>query len=142
MQNPRRRMLVMLSILGLFLGGCTSRDPFSYVKVSGKITYEDGSPIPADVYLLFIPRSASIDSKTHPRPGQAKVDRATGEFHAVTSHKLGDGLVRGKHKVAVVDPACHPLPATIVPPEYGDQTKTPLEVDTAEQPFLLKVRKP
>jgi hypothetical protein len=142
MKDPHKRMFVMFSILGLFSAGCTSDDPFSYVQVSGKITYEDGSPIPANVYLLFIPQSAPVDSKTHPRPGQAKVDRATGEFHTVTSHKLGDGLVRGRHKVTVVDPACHPLPATIVPPEYGDQKKTPLEVDTAALPFVLKVRKP
>jgi len=29
-----------------------------------------------------------------------------------------------------------------VPPEYGDPAATPLMVDTAQQPFHLKVRKP
>ena len=33
-------------------------------------------------------------------------------------------------------------PASLVPPEYVDPARTPLEVDTANQPFELKVRKP
>jgi hypothetical protein len=34
------------------------------------------------------------------------------------------------------------LPKTIAAPEYGDSNKTPLEVDTAKQPFEIKVKKP
>ena len=117
-------------------------DPFSYVLVSGKVTYDDGSLIPAGILLTFYPQGGSIDTKTHPRPGETSVDQATGEFHAVTSHKYHDGLVRGKHKVTVRDGRRRPLPPNIVPAEYADFARTPLEVDTANQPFVLRVRKP
>ena len=70
------------------------------------------------------------------------VEPATGEFHEVTSHKFNDGLVRGKHKVTLTDESHKPLPARVVPPEYSDPATTPLEVDTDQQPFVLKVRKP
>jgi hypothetical protein len=127
----------------LLLTGCGSGDPFAYVQVSGKVTYEDGSPIPADqLVLTFIPQGGSLDAKTHPRPGVATVDRATGEFRDVTSHKVNDGLVRGKHKVTLSGANHSQLKATVVPPEYADPDKTPLMVDTADQPFVLKVRKP
>ena len=131
-------------VLGaLLLAGCGSGDPFSYVKVSGKLTYDDGSLIRHEgVVLTFVPLSEALGANTFPQPGIARPDPATGEFHEVTSHTYNDGLVRGKHKVLVADPTHRPLPASVVPPEYADPDKTPLLVDTAEQPFVLKVRKP
>ena len=138
-----RSPVAALWITLMLLAGCRSNDPFSYVQVSGKITYDDGSLIPADsMVLAFIPQGGSLDAKTHPRPGRTTVDRATGEFHAVTSHTINDGLPRGKYKVVVWGGNYAPLPPTIAAPEYGDPFKTPLEVDTARQPFVLKVRKP
>ena len=131
-----------MGCLLMLLADCGGGDPFSYVHVSGKVTYDDGSLIPADVLLTFYPQGGSIDSKTHPRPGESSVDRATGEFRVVTSHKFDDGLVRGKHKVTLRDGLRRPLPSSIVPEEYSDFARTPLEVDTADQPFQLRVRKP
>jgi hypothetical protein len=123
--------------------GCGARDPFGYVQVSGRVTYDDGSLIPVDGLLLtFIPQGGELDPKTYPRPGMTTVERATGEFHLVTSHKFGDGLVRGKHKVTLAMGAHVALPPSVVPPEYYDPATTPLEVDTASLPFVLKVRKP
>jgi hypothetical protein len=124
------------------LASCNRGDPFSYVRVSGKVTYEDGSLIPAGVLLTFYPQGGDIDAKTHPRPGETAVNQATGEFHSVTSHKLNDGLVRGKHKVTLRDGWHRPLPPNIVPEEYSDFSRTPLEVDTADRPFHLRVKKP
>jgi len=63
-------------------------------------------------------------------------------FGQATSHKPGDGLVRGKHKVTVVDIFLAPLPPEVVPPEYANPATTPLEVDTADAPFHIKIRKP
>ena len=48
----------------------------------------------------------------------------------------------GKHKVTIAGRGRQPLPAEVVPPEYADPAKTPLEVDTAKLPFGLKVHKP
>ena len=119
-------------------------DPFSYVKVSGKVTYEDGTPIPSpDVLVRFYSETEAIGNK-QPRPGWSMVDKKTGEFGCPTSHTAFDGLVRGKHKVTFTGTSgVSPLPASLVPPEYGDPKKTPLEVDTDNpDSFILKVRKP
>lgn len=127
----------------LSTAGCGSGDPFSYVPVSGKVTYEDGTPIPVkDLMVKFMPQGNAINESTHPRPGVAMVDPKTGDFTEVTSHKPGDGLVKGKHKVTLADSANQPLPATVIPREYGSLANTPLEVDTNDLPFLLRVRKP
>ena len=138
---PFRPFLVFCLVL--LAPGCGSRDPFSYTRVNGKIVYEDGTLIPVDpLVLTFYPQRPPIDAKTFPRVGTAHVDKETGTFRAVTTSKPGDGLVRGKHKVTLTDSWRQPLDASLVPPEYGDPAKTPLEVDTADLPFELEVRKP
>ncbi len=40
----RKQALLILACA--FVTGCGSGSPFKYVKVSGKVTYDDGSPIP------------------------------------------------------------------------------------------------
>ncbi len=125
--------------------GCSgSNDPFSYATVSGKVTYEDGSIIPANnIKVSFVSESPPAGNK-YPRPGWALVDEKTGKFGCPTSHTPFDGLVRGKHKVVItVASGPQPLPANLVPPEYADPKKTPLEADTADpNSFNLKVHKP
>ncbi len=126
----------------LLLAGC-SREPFAMEKVVGKVTYEDGSAIPVDrLCLIFTSQAEAVDAKTHPRPATATVDKDTGAIQSVTSHKFGDGLVRGRHKVTLGVLGGGLPPASVVPPEYVDPARTPLEVDTANQPFELMVRKP
>lgn len=123
--------------------GCSSADPFAYVQVSGKVTYEDGSPIPADsIRLTFVPQSKSLDEKTHARPGVAEVSVADGSFSVVTSRKHGDGVVPGRHKITVVALDATQTPTDAVSGEYAAEATTPLEVDTANQPFNLLVPKP
>jgi hypothetical protein len=129
----------------LLLAGCSgNNDPFSYAKVSGTVTYEDGSVIPAnDMKVSFYSESAPVGNK-YPRPGWAFVDEKTGKFGCPTSHTAFDGLVHGKHKVVItVASSQGPLPANLVPPEYADPKKTPLEVDTdIPGSFNLKIQKP
>ena len=135
----------LAAVFGLaLLAGCGSPEPFELVKVSGRITYEDGTLIPAEgnyVRLTFYSQAPPLDSKTHPRPGTAEVDLQDGTFSIATTHRWGDGLTAGKHKVVVSTTVLQQVPKG-VPPEYNDMTKTPLEVDTAQQPFELKIRKP
>ncbi len=65
--------------------------PFSYVKVSGKIAYEDGTPIPAGgMELRFTALDAPKLDKAYPRPAIARVNEK-GEFEL--RHKL---QVRGR----------------------------------------------
>jgi hypothetical protein len=141
MRNYRPSLLVVLSAV-VILSGC-NKEPFSYVRVSGKLCYEDGSPIPgAGITLMFLSQTPPKDPKTYPRPGVVEVNKDTGEFDCVTTHKYGDGLIIGKHKVVVTNNSGAPLPASVVPTEYSDYAKTPLLVDTADEPFNLQIKKP
>jgi hypothetical protein len=138
----RAAPLVLMAFVVVSLAGC-NREPFQRVRVSGTVAYEDGSPIPVEVLrLTFTPQAPPLDDKTHPRPGWAEADTATGAFNSATTRKVGDGLVRGKHKVTLSGAGSSRLPRSLVPPEYQDYAQTPLEVDTDHQPFELKVRKP
>ncbi len=118
-------------------------DPFSYRRVSGTVLYEDGGVIPAGALTLtFISMAPPHSPRMHPRPGIASVNPTTGAFQSATSHKPGDGLVKGSHKVLISGDNRRPLPEDVVPPEYTDFKTTPLQVDTKAGPFLLKVRRP
>jgi hypothetical protein len=131
-------------LLGSLTGCGGSADPFSYVKVNGKVSYDDGTPIPADALkLIFIAENPpTVDAKTFARPASC-APKADGSFDVVTSHTYDDGLLPGKHKVTVraFDKADKPMPG-LIPPEYNDPAKTPIEVDTASLPFAIKVKKP
>ncbi len=120
--------------------GCGPRSPFSYVKSYGKITYEDGTVIPAGLRLQFAALDAPEVAGAHPRPGIANVN-AQGEFDCVTSYKYGDGLIAGKHKVSI-EQATDAKGKLLVPREYCSMATTTLVVDTKALPFDIKVPKP
>jgi hypothetical protein len=86
-----RRAWLPLVLCGL--AGCAPDNPFDQVKVSGTLTYEDGTLIPADMIILkFEPFAAPLDTKTHPPIGMSYVNVSDGTFDVVTSHKYADGL--------------------------------------------------
>ena len=89
-------------------------------------------------------RFAAIDApkvdNAVPRPAFARVDNS-GEFASVTSYKPDDGLIPGKHKVAI-EVGGGPGAAIPVPKEYQSISTTPLIVDTADSPLDIKVPKP
>jgi hypothetical protein len=133
-----RLSLWWLSGLGV-ISGCGSDSPFEYVPIQGKVTYEDGSLIPASFELRFQALAPPIGT-AHPRPAMAEV-KSDGTFDEVTSYKYGDGLVPGKHKV-VIAYATDATGRSLVPDEYTTVMTTPLEIDTAEAPLEIKVPKP
>ena len=136
-------ILILLVACSPLLAGCGAKDPFRYVRVSGKVTYEDGSLVPVDSLRLTFSADPPVKvGKDHARPGVATVDRANGEFRSVTSHTAGDGLVAGKYKVTLAGVNATSLSPSVVPPEYTDFNRTPLQVDTAKLPFDLKIAKP
>lgn len=115
------------------------------MKVYGKVSYDDGTPIkaPEEIKVKFISENApAVDEKTHARMAGALLN-PDGRFDTVTTHTFGDGILPGKHKVLVfvVDDRNQPIEG-FVPPEYGDPAKTPIEVDTAKLPWEIKVKKP
>ncbi len=134
----------MRSLLVLICGftvGCGSGGPYDYVKVRGKISYEDGSPIPnKGIRLRFVAQDAPQTENAFPRPAFARVD-SQGEFDCATSYKYGDGLIPGKHKVSI-EMGNGPSVQLAVPKEFQTIATTPLVVDTADSPFEIKVPKP
>ena len=130
----------LLSLLSALTAGCGgSSSPFDYVKVSGKISYEDGTPIPAQGIKLIFDSLAPPVKNAHPRPGSVTVG-PDGQFSDVTSYKYADGLVPGKHKVSLLY-ATDANGKLLVPREYTQGNTTPLEVDTADAPFDIRVPK-
>jgi hypothetical protein len=122
--------------------GC-EREPFQHVQVSGRVTYDDGTVIPVQLMeLTFQPQAASLDEKTHPRPGHGAVDVATGRFNNVTTHKPNDGLVAGKHKVKISAYDAAQQISTAIPQEYTDISTTPLQFDTASPVWEIRIRRP
>lgn len=119
--------------------GCGSAEPFSYVPVSGRVVYDDGTPLPATVRVAFVSQAPVADGKYHPRNAYAFTDQ-DGYFQAVTSRKYGDGIVAGKNKVLIILEA--PNPTSVVPSIYADVETTPLEVDAADAPFEFRIHKP
>jgi hypothetical protein len=138
-QNCRLRSTAILA-LALCLG-CGSGEPFDYIPVTGKLSYEDGSTIPAQgIVLQFIAQDVKPIDGMHPRPATASVN-GQGEFNEATSHKFGDGLVPGKHKVALMY-ATDANGKLLVPVDFTHAGTTPLVVDTATLPLDIRVPKP
>jgi hypothetical protein len=122
------------------VAGCSGGAPYGVTPVSGTITYEDGSAIPAQsIILSFRSLEPSKDPKTYPRKGMCLVN-PDGSFDYVTTYAHADGAITGRHKVVVGvrDPNADQL----VPPEYASEETTPLEVDTRDAPWRLLVAKP
>ena len=134
-------MRAWLIIVCLLCAGCGSGSPFDYVKVSGTLLYEDETPIPApNIRLQFAAQDAPTVEGAYPRPAVANVD-SSGHFDCVTSYKYGDGLIPGRHKVAVQQ-ATGPGGRPLVPKEYTSIATTPLMVNTDDAPLEIKVPKP
>jgi hypothetical protein len=130
-----------IAIAIVLIAGC-SQEPFAMVPVSGAITFEDGSLIQAErIVVCFVPQVDPVDAKTHPLSGRAEVDIKTGAFTQATSHKYGDGLVRGTHKVYLeVYPKAGIAPPPI-PREYSTVKDTPLTYDTEKLECIIKLPK-
>ncbi len=140
--NPRMlRTLFAAVITTATCLGCGSNAPFDYIPVEGRLTYDDGNLVPADgIVLEFMTLDVAPNKNSHPRPGSAKLNKL-GEFARATSYKYGDGLVPGKHKVAIYY-ATDKKGKLLIPKEYAHIATTPLIIDTAETPLEIKVPKP
>ena len=142
-QHSQRGLWLMVLVVALT--GCLgSSEPFDYVEVTGKVTYEDGSIIPADnITVTFVPQLESVDETIYPPSGMADVNVADGTFDTVTSRNYGDGIVPGKHKVLVQAFIGEMEPSTAIPAIYADPATTPLEIDTSDtKPLKLLIARP
>ena len=140
-------LIAKLLIVGS-ISGCGSKVPFDIVPVHGKVTYDDGSLIPADsIHVTFNPILSGEKGKVVPPGGQTDLNVQDGTFSAVSSHRAYDGVAIGRHKVVVVSfkkgPDGKSVPSAAVPPIYRNTSSTPLEVEgESNDQFLdLKVSK-
>jgi hypothetical protein len=133
---------LLLSLAMLVFCGCGDHPPYSCVRVSGKVTYENGALIPADqINLIFIPQTPAIDPKVPPRNGHADVDTKTGTFDFATTFVRKDGIISGESKVVVQCIRQGKLVHDLIADEYTQQDKTPLTVNTNESPLTIKLSK-
>jgi hypothetical protein len=88
----------ILIILFLFLTGC------GQIKVSGKVTFPDGSPLTTGRVIFA--------NETNNYSGKIRQD---GSF-SIGMLKDGQGIPRGKYKVAVVDAITEEFPEPRKPP--------------------------
>ncbi len=134
---PSRFALIFCLII--LAAGCGSDVPFDIVPVSGKITYADGSLIPADnIEVIFSPIDPPREGNMVAPGGRTSVNVEDGTFDQVNSHRIGDGLLKGRHKVSVI--ANKP---GLLAKDYRSSSKTPLEVEitSKNQSLELKVDK-
>lgn len=122
------------------IAGCGSGSPFKSVPVSGKVTYEDGTPIPVPGMKIYFHCLEPPKDGMHPRPATAGVG-ADGTFTDVTSYKFADGLVLGKHKVSLVCEEGGKLTPKI-PGDYARPEKTPLVVEVTKSGQFLEIKVP
>lgn len=138
-----------ISILGLLavLAGCGG-EPFSFVPVSGKITYSDGSLIPGQTIVVrFVPLEAQTSGKDVSGAATGYLNPQDGTFTGLTTHTDSDGVVPGRYKVVVMAVQNGPQgtgPTAAVPPRYQSANQTPLEVEvnSASREFELTIEKP
>jgi len=138
-------LCVVLALGAALMAGCGGSEPFKLVPVSGKVTYEDGSLIPAKrIVVVFQPQVEAADAKTHPRPGRAEVNVADGTFSFMTSHKAGDGATVGPNKVLVTSYDDRENVTGEVPAVYGSLQTTPLKVEVGKgsDHFDLSIKRP
>jgi hypothetical protein len=143
MKMTLRQEFYVVAAFVIALGGCSGTgSPFDSVPVSGKVTYEDGSPIPVSGMTLYFFCQEPPQKGMHPRPASVGVG-PDGTFSNVTTYKYADGLVLGKHKVAIVCSE-HGKPSPKIPKGYDVATKTPLTVEVTHsgQELEIKVPKP
>lgn len=123
--------------------GCGDGNPFSQVKVTGKVSYEDGTLIPVDgLKLWFVSQEPPKPGGMSPRPAAAPVNVQDGTFDTATTLRYGDGLVRGKHKVFLDLIPKKNGPARPVPEIFTSAATTTLVIDTANLPLDIRVPKP
>ena len=134
-------LLPALLLLGS-LCGCGGQ-AYDTVDISGTVTYEDGSLIPAEqIFVEFNSQQKNLDEKTFPRIGKAEVNVKDGKFNVVSTYDFGDGAVVGEHKV-VVKAYENGVPTDkFFPKQYSDETTTPLKITVgAEREFPIKLPK-
>ena len=133
-------MLLLLAVVA----GCGG-EPFSFVPVTGKITYTDNTLIPAEEIMVRLVPLNPVQKGADIAPSATGiVDVKDGTFAGVTSHKYMDGVVPGRYLVMVIALKDH-KPSGAVPAKYLSAVASPLVIEVTPQKHdfpQLQVEKP
>jgi len=131
---------LLLKLFGALFGGGGAVDPFVLVSASGRVTYEDGSPLPQGLIVTFMPQG-DAGSSSGLRSGVAPLAPNTGAFS--TRLRLPRGSKPPyKLRVAIVGNSLQPADPKIVPAGYADLATTALVVETRGSGIEIKIPKP
>lgn len=112
------------------------------VPVSGKVTYEDGSLIPANrMELQFLTPESLARDKKYPRVAVAQVNTRDGTFSEATTWEHGDGLIEGELEVVLIRVGDETDPGAFQPKEYrGDRIwPNPVRVSAENRQFHFTI---
>ena len=113
----------------VLLAGCGDEaPPFEFAPVTGKVTYEDGSPLQGKYQIInFTPVGIKPVDGQYAPPASAKIE-PDGTFKLASGQE--DGAVVGQHKITlVVFDEYGPSPKSMISKEYNDLSSTPLARD-------------
>ena len=143
---PMRMLVERLSPIALCficIAAFLSTGCGAHTSVSGKVSYEDGTLIPAKrIYIQFFPEAANVEQNQFMASGT--VDVTTGAFADVTNRN-GQGTPVGKCKVMLMSTTENGNSMTDeIPEEYRTLDTTPLTVDIQPKngPLTITVKKP
>ena len=104
MGSQARTLAGLVAILvALAPCGCKRVAQAPTIPVSGKVTYEDGSLVPANqIELRFLTQPELAQEKDYPAAATARVDTRDGTFKEMTTWQHGDGVIAGQYAVEAI----------------------------------------
>jgi hypothetical protein len=110
---------VALLLAAALLGGCSGGDGFKTAKVTGQVVCQ-GQPV-GGVAIVFTPVVEGSSTALSGKGANGNADES-GRF-TLSTYKMGDGAIVGKHRVSVsTEDPDKPLPGK-VPPDYVVEVK-------------------
>jgi hypothetical protein len=106
----------------------TSKPPLA--PVSGKLTYDDGSPVPgARIQVVFLPLVPEGQTSPRDKPSIADISPETGEFKFTSTYEEGDGATVGLHRIMLTVLGPDGKLNGAVPRVFSDPKTTPLKIE-------------
>lgn len=118
-------------------------DRYRTYDLHGSVAYTDGDKVPVDLMLVkLFPVAGTGTTSSVATPVTARVDRTTGRFQAKWKGSRDASRTLHAWKAVVLSGDQRAFPEDVVPGEYADAERTPLEVDVAKSPVELRLRRP
>ena len=139
-----KRLVHWVAILAVLVVGC-GKQQTPIVPVSGTVTYDDGSVVPANqMEVKFLTPAKLIEEESFPPDATARVDTRDGHFPEVTTLQHGDGLGIGQHEVEVVRYGDEANPGDLTAQVYrGDKVwPSKVTVGPGKNEFMITIPKP